>query len=118
MSWKFVLSLIFALVVAVFAIQNAGVVNVDFLVWNVSISQALVILLSAVIGAIVGALLGLVRHVKLKATIRSDKKTISSLEEENKTLKTKLESAQKVPATNDIKADPTTEIMGETKPGQ
>ena len=118
MSWKFVLSLIFALVVALFAIQNAGVVNVDFLVWNVSISQALVILLSAVIGAIVGALLGLVRHVKLKATIRSDKKTISSLEDENRNLKAKLEAVQKVPVANDIKSNPATEMTGESKPVQ
>ncbi|GAB1475872.1 hypothetical protein MASR2M70_07040 [Bacillota bacterium] len=111
MSWKFVLSLIFALVVALFAIQNAGVVNVDFLVWNVSISQALIILLSAVVGAIVGALLGLIGHVKLKAAIRGDKRTITSLEEENKNLKTKLEAALKASAA-------TSPPAGEAIPGQ
>ena len=91
MSWKFVLSLIFALVVAVFAIQNAAAVEVNFLAWKVSISQALIILVSAIFGAIAVLLLSLVKQMKLKAGIRNDKKTITSLQNENQTLKTKLE---------------------------
>ena len=53
MSWKFVLSLLFALVVAVFAIQNAAAVDVQFLKWEVSISQALIVLIAAIIGALI-----------------------------------------------------------------
>ncbi|MFA7659609.1 MAG: LapA family protein [Anaerovoracaceae bacterium] len=93
MSWKFVLSLIFALVVAVFAIQNAAAVEVNFLAWKVSISQALIILVSAIFGAIAVLLLSLVKQMKLKAGIRNDKKTITSLQNENQTLKGKLEQA-------------------------
>jgi len=93
MSWKFVLSLIFALIVAVFAIQNAAAVEVNFLAWKVSISQALIILMSAIFGAIALLLLSLVKQMKLKAGIRNDKKTITSLQNENQTLKGKLEQA-------------------------
>jgi len=93
MSWKFVLSLIFALIVAVFAIQNAAAVEVNLLAWKVSISQALVILMSAIFGAIAVLLLSLVKHMKLNSVIRSDKKTITSLQNENQTLKGKLEQA-------------------------
>ena len=93
MSWKFVLSLIFALIVAVFAIQNAAAVEVNFLAWKVSISQALIILMSAIFGAIAVLLLSLVKQMKLKAGIRNDKKTITSLQNENLALKSKLEQA-------------------------
>jgi len=84
MSWKFVLSLLFALVVAVFAIQNAAAVDVQFLKWEVSISQALIVLIAAIIGALIVLLLSLVKQVKLMAGIRAEKKTATSLESENK----------------------------------
>lgn len=90
MSWKFVLSLLFALVVAVFAIQNAAAVDVQFLKWEVSISQALIVLIAAVIGALIVLLLSLVKQVKLMAGIRAEKKTATSLENENRELKEKL----------------------------
>jgi putative membrane protein len=90
MSWKFVLSLLFALVVAVFAIQNAAAVDVQFLKWEVSISQALIVLIAAVIGALIVLLLSLVKQVKLMVGIHAEKKTATSLENENRELKEKL----------------------------
>lgn len=90
MSWKFVLSLLFALVVAVFAIQNAAAVDVQFLKWEVSISQALIVLIAAIIGALIVLLLSLVKQVKLMAGIHAEKKTATSLESENRELKEKL----------------------------
>lgn len=91
MDWKFVLALVFALLVAVFALQNASPVDISFLTMDFSISQALVILLSAVFGALCALLLGLMRRIKNQAKIKSSAKTISSLEQENKQLKMKLE---------------------------
>ena len=91
MDWKFVLALIFALLVAVFALQNAEAVNVSFLTMDLSISQALVILISAVFGALVAMLLSLVRWIKSQAKIMSLSKSVSTLEQENKQLKAKLE---------------------------
>jgi len=95
MSWKFVLSLVFALVVALFAIQNAYSVDVKFLAWEVNISQALIVLVSAIFGALAAAFLGLVNQMKLKAVIRGDKRTITALQDENQAIKVKLEQAEK-----------------------
>lgn len=92
MDWKFILALVFALIVAVFAIQNAGAVDISFLTMELSISQALVILVSAAFGALVVFLLSLVRWIKCQTKIKSSAKTISALEQENKQLKMKLES--------------------------
>ena len=91
MDWKFVLALIFALIVAVFALQNAGAVDISFLTMELSISQALVILLSAVFGALVVLLLSLVRWIKCQTKLKSQSKSISALEQENKQLKMRLE---------------------------
>ena len=91
MDWKFVLALVFSLIVAVFALQNASAVDISFLNQQLSISQALVILLSAVFGALVVLMLSLIRWIKCQAKIKSSAKTISTLEQENKQLKMKLE---------------------------
>ncbi|WP_097028476.1 LapA family protein [Clostridium peptidivorans] len=91
MDWRFILSLIFALVVAIFALQNAETVNISFLLMDLSISQALVIFISAIFGAATVMMLSIIRWIKLKSKIKSSLKTITLLEEENKKLKLKLE---------------------------
>lgn len=91
MDWKFVLALVFALIVAVFALQNAGAVDISFLTMELSMSQALVILISAAFGALAVLLLSLVRWIKCQAKIKSQSRTISALEQENRQLKMKLE---------------------------
>ncbi|WP_419822385.1 LapA family protein [Anoxybacterium hadale] len=91
MDWKFVLALIFALIVAVFALQNAGAVDISFLTFELTISQALVILISAVFGALVVLLLSLVRWIKGQAKLKNLSKTVTGLEQENKQLRMKLE---------------------------
>lgn len=91
MDWKFVLALIFALIVAVFALQNAAPVEISFLTMELSISQALVILLSAAFGALAVLLLSLVRWIKYKSKIINQTKTISALEQENRQLKLQVE---------------------------
>lgn len=91
MDWKFVLALVFALLVAVFAIQNAGAVDINFLTMELSISQALVILISAVFGALTVLLLSLVRWLRSQSKLKTSVKTINTLEQENKELKMRLE---------------------------
>jgi lipopolysaccharide assembly protein A len=93
MVWKFVLSLIFSLMVALFAIQNAASVDVNFIFWHISVSQAFVIIISAILGATTVMALSLVKQVELNAAIKSDKNTILALENENQSLKNKLEEA-------------------------
>ncbi|WP_052085690.1 LapA family protein [Clostridium sp. HMP27] len=91
MDWRFILSLIFALIVAIFALQNAETVNINFLLMDLSMSQALVIFISAIFGAATVMMLSIVRWIKLKSKIKSSLKTITVLEEENNQLKLKLE---------------------------
>lgn len=91
MDWKFVLALIFALIVAIFALQNASAVDISFLTFELSMSQALVILISAAFGAFAVLLLSLVRWIKYQSKLKSSAKTISALEQENGLLKIRLE---------------------------
>lgn len=91
MDWKFVLALGFALIVAVFAIQNAGAVDINFLLMDLSISQALVIIISAIFGALTVLMLGIIRWVRFSSKVRSTSKTVEALESENKLLKQKLD---------------------------
>lgn len=93
MGWRFVLSLIFALVVATFAIQNADSVAINFITWKISVSQALIILVSAIVGALIVMLLSLFKQLKMGSAIRSEKKTVSTLQAENIALRNKLDQA-------------------------
>ncbi len=56
LSWLFVILLL--VFVAVFSVQNADVISVHFLGWQVAISAALVIQLAALLGALVGLSIG------------------------------------------------------------
>lgn len=62
-------TLIFCILIAfilVFVIQNTQVVDFQFLIWKVSMSRALLLLLSFVIGVIVGWLLKRPKYKRLK----------------------------------------------------
>ncbi|QZY54900.1 LapA family protein [Crassaminicella profunda] len=89
MELRFVLSLAFAVIVALFAILNSSVVSINFLFAKFNVSQALVILLSAILGAVIVMLLSAVKQFKLKWKIKELTKTISRLEEENASYKEK-----------------------------
>ena len=95
MDWKFVLVLLFAVIVAIFAIQNAEVVDIRFLTMEWPISQALVILMSAVLGALTVLMFSLIRWMKHSSRLKASLRTISVLEEENKKLKMAAESVKK-----------------------
>lgn len=93
MDWKFVLVLIFSLFVAVFTMQNADAVNIQFLTFEFTqVSQALVILISAVAGALIALLFGAIRWVRDKSKIMTAKKSIAGLETQVKQLKLMLEA--------------------------
>ncbi|MGI6730414.1 MAG: LapA family protein [Anaerovoracaceae bacterium] len=104
MDIKFVVALIGAVIVAIFAIQNAAAVEINFLLMEFSISQALIILISAMVGALIAVMLGLIRRMKQSSRIRSSSKTITSLEAEVKQLKEQLEvmNAEKIKADEEL----------------
>lgn len=74
-------SLIFAFVVAIFALWNSTQTVIRFpLVGEFTTSLALVIIGSAMLGALVVAILGTVKHVKIKLQINKYIKTIKEHE--------------------------------------
>ncbi|MGO0123110.1 LapA family protein [Desulfothermobacter acidiphilus] len=71
MQLIFLLALIFALLVAIFAVQNAIPVSIRFLGWHFSdVSLVLIILGSAVAGALVVFILGVGREWRRTREIR------------------------------------------------
>jgi putative membrane protein len=91
LEFKFVISLLFAVMVAIFAIQNSAVVEISFLFAKFSISQAVVILISALAGAFIVLLLSLVKQIGQNKVIKQLKLDIKALEEERDNLYGKLD---------------------------
>jgi uncharacterized integral membrane protein len=90
MQLTYILALLFALVVAVFALLNAQPVTVDFVFNEFQISLALVILVSAFAGAIILGFLGIFRKVKEGFRAREMNVKVKSLEEQLKEAEDKL----------------------------
>lgn len=82
MEKSFIFSLIFAALVAIFALSNADKVSIDLLFTKIQISQAIVIFISTILGAVIVALLGMFKTFKLKREIKDLKKEMEPLEEE------------------------------------
>ncbi len=90
MQVGFIFSLVFAIIVTVFAISNADSVLINFLVTKVEVSQALVIFISAALGAIIVTILGIIRQVKLTMKIKEQKKNINKLNEQKELLENRI----------------------------
>lgn len=76
----FIMGLIFAIIVTVFALTNANAVVIHLFFYEVQASQALVIFSSAAMGAIMVVLLGTTQHFKLRSELRKLKKENEQLE--------------------------------------
>jgi uncharacterized integral membrane protein len=71
MPLVYLLIVVFALAVAVFALQNAAPVRVSFLVWESKEAPlAAVILISVAAGVVLVSLIGFVQRWKLRTRIR------------------------------------------------
>ena len=91
MEFKFIISLLFSVLVAIFAIQNARSVEINFLFTKFTISQAVVILGSAIIGALIVLLLGLIKQIKQGVKIKQLKKEIEIITEEKNKLQKSID---------------------------
>lgn len=91
MERGFIFSLIFAAIVAVFALNNGDKVLIDFLFTKVEISQAIIIFASAILGAVIVSILSTVKNLKIKKEIKELNKKIDSIEEQRKNLELLLE---------------------------
>lgn len=95
MQAGFILSLFFAIVVALFALKNANSVLIDFIFAEIEVSQAIVIFVSAALGAVIVMLLGLVRQIRLSIKIKEQGKKIESLETQKIDLENRIEELLK-----------------------
>ncbi|HEY8391556.1 MAG TPA: LapA family protein [Capillibacterium sp.] len=82
MQLVFILLLIFAVLVAIFAIQNAYPVTIYFLKWQFDASLGLVILISLLIGAVSLGCLSLIHQTKARWQARNQGKEEEFAEEE------------------------------------
>ena len=87
MRFGFIISLVFAILVALFGIQNAAVISVNFFSTKFYISLALIIFVSAIIGAIVVTLLGLQKEFTLSRGNKQLTKKAKNFEAEIETAK-------------------------------
>ncbi len=91
MQIYFVIALIFAVLVAIFAIQNSAPVHVQFLFWEIQrISQVLVILGAAAIGALIVLFMGAGKQIKLIWQVRQLTQQNNQLKNEQQKLKQQL----------------------------
>lgn len=84
MQWTVVVALLFALLVGVFAIQNAITVSLQFFSYQFETSLVVVVLGGVALGALMIGILGLVNQIKNKIQIRNLKGKIKSLEKQLK----------------------------------
>ncbi|HZK33255.1 MAG TPA: LapA family protein [Tissierellaceae bacterium] len=95
MEKGFILSLIIAAIVALFALNNSAKVLIDLFFTEVEISQAIIILGSTLFGAIIAAIMGGVRSLKLKKEIRHLNKIVSDSDDQLKLSYESLEDEKK-----------------------
>ena len=88
MERKIILVLLFALIIAVFAIQNATIVPVRFFTWERDISLAFILLGAIVIGALLMGLVSSFRYLK-------QVKEIKKLERKNEEFSNEIEAQEK-----------------------
>lgn len=87
---KFILALMLSILVALFAIQNSEPIDINIFFYTVKLSQALVILISTIVGAIIAFSLGILKQLSLSKELREQNKTIRSLESELSAAQSKL----------------------------
>ena len=79
-QWMLVLGLIFALIIAVFAVFNVGKVPVDYVFGEAHWPLVLVILGSALLGALVSGFFTVFRSVKTRKEVKTLQKQITEKE--------------------------------------
>lgn len=91
-----ILSIIFVIIVAVFAVTNVDAVEVNYLFWTQESPLILVILFSVLMGGIITASVGAIRIYRIQRELKRLKaentKMIAKLEENGQTIERKKEA--------------------------
>lgn len=78
LQWSILLSLLFALLIAVFAVVNVDSVPVNYIVGQAEMPLILVILSSALFGGLAVGIFGMVRQFRLSRKIRQLEKSLAA----------------------------------------
>lgn len=95
-QWSMLLALIFALIIAVFAVINVDAVKVNYLFGTAEWPLILVILCSALLGALIIGFSGLVRIYKLQRQVKLLEREKLQLEENSAAQQNRSKSKHKV----------------------
>ncbi|MCL2165945.1 MAG: LapA family protein [Clostridiales bacterium] len=90
MQFNLILLMIFAIVVAIFAIQNTLPVIIRFLLWNVNTSLVIVILVSVAAGALMMFLVDFTKRLSLNKERKEQNRQIAALTKEIETMQKTL----------------------------
>lgn len=95
MQFQLLIGMLLALVVAVFAVQNASPVDIRFLFWRFEeISLVIIILLASILGALVVLVPSMGRQIKMAFRIRELNVRQKELDEEIQRLKESQDVSQ------------------------
>lgn len=94
MEKGFIGSLVFATIVAIFALKNGDKVLIDFIFTKVEVSQAIIIFTSSILGAVTVSILGIVKNLKFRKEIKELIKKIDVIEKERNDLQLLLEDKE------------------------
>jgi len=75
-----IMSIVIAMIVVVFALQNAVPITVSFLTWKFESSLALLLLITIALGVLMSALVSMPSKIKKMKLISNQKKKIQELE--------------------------------------
>ncbi len=106
------IGLLLAVIIAIFAVQNALVVSVQFFFWRCEASLAVVILGSTLCGALILGLVALVKQIGHKLKVRELNSRIERLEQE---LKKQAEELERVTAEQSAKTEDTDTAQADIK---
>jgi uncharacterized integral membrane protein len=95
-------ALIIALVAVIFALQNTMTITISFLVWKITGSLSLVLLVTLAIGVVIGLLVLAPSAIKNSLAVSSHKKRVGSLEKELDEHKAKIIELQKPKPVNPL----------------
>lgn len=90
MQSGFIFSLIFAVFIGLFAVRNGGPVSIDLFFTEIRLSQALVIIFSALLGALVIYFLNFFKILHFKREIKSFNKKQESVDSDMQVLNNKI----------------------------
>jgi len=81
-----IISVVFLLLIVIFAVQNAQIVPITFMTWSLNLNLALVVLGSASIGVIIGVLWSWLRGMQSRGRLKELERQLEAAREKNSTL--------------------------------